>query len=122
MFLRPIARDLRAPTLTWMKSTDRDWPSVCLVIRGVSTGLAFRIRRSMRADAVCVAPSGEMDDELSLRRPWLLCKPLAQPWRTKILIDHDQRAADRRRRGMSVIAEINASGKKSDDATAKIET
>ena len=39
----------------------------------------------------------------------------------KILIDHDQRAADRLRSGMSVIVEINASGKKSDDSTAREE-
>jgi membrane fusion protein, multidrug efflux system len=36
----------------------------------------------------------------------------------KILIDHDQNAVDRLRPGMSVIVEINASGKKSGDATA----
>jgi len=39
----------------------------------------------------------------------------------KIVIDHDSRGADRLRPGMSVIAEINASGKKSDDATARKE-
>ena len=39
----------------------------------------------------------------------------------KILIDHDQRAADRLRSGMSVIVEINASGKRSDDSTARKE-
>ena len=39
----------------------------------------------------------------------------------KIIIDHDQRAAERLRSGMSVIVEINASGKKSDDATARKE-
>jgi membrane fusion protein (multidrug efflux system) len=39
----------------------------------------------------------------------------------KILIDHDQGAADRLRSGMSVIVEINASGKKSDDSTAREE-
>jgi membrane fusion protein, multidrug efflux system len=39
----------------------------------------------------------------------------------KILIDHDQRAVERLRSGMSVIVEINASGKKSDDATARKE-
>ena len=39
----------------------------------------------------------------------------------KIVIDHDQRAAERLRAGMSVIVEIDASGKKSDDATARKE-
>jgi membrane fusion protein, multidrug efflux system len=39
----------------------------------------------------------------------------------KILIDHDQRAADRLRSGMSVIVEINASGKRSDDSAARKE-
>jgi membrane fusion protein (multidrug efflux system) len=39
----------------------------------------------------------------------------------KILIDHDQRAAARLRSGMSVIVEINASGKRSDDSTAREE-
>ena len=39
----------------------------------------------------------------------------------KILIDHDQRAADRLRSGMSVIVEINASGKRSDGSTARKE-
>lgn len=39
----------------------------------------------------------------------------------KIVIDHDQRAVERLRSGMSVIVEINASGKKSDDATARKE-
>lgn len=39
----------------------------------------------------------------------------------KILIDHDQRAAAGLRSGMSVIVEINASGKRSDDSTARKE-
>ena len=39
----------------------------------------------------------------------------------KILIDHDQRANTRLRSGMSVIVEINASGKGSDDSTARDE-
>jgi membrane fusion protein (multidrug efflux system) len=39
----------------------------------------------------------------------------------KIVLDHDQRAADRLRPGMSVIVDINASGKKNDDATARKE-
>ncbi len=39
----------------------------------------------------------------------------------KILIDHDQRAAARLRSGMSVIVEINASGKRNDDSTAREE-
>lgn len=39
----------------------------------------------------------------------------------KILIDPDQRAAARLRPGMSVIVEINASGKRSDDSTARTE-
>jgi membrane fusion protein, multidrug efflux system len=39
----------------------------------------------------------------------------------KILIDHDQRAADRLRPGMSVIVEINASGKKNGDTTTRKE-
>jgi membrane fusion protein, multidrug efflux system len=39
----------------------------------------------------------------------------------KIVLDHDQRAADRLRSGMSVIVEINASGKRSDDSTARNE-
>jgi membrane fusion protein (multidrug efflux system) len=39
----------------------------------------------------------------------------------KILIDHNQRAADRLRSGMSVIVEINASGKRSDDSSARNE-
>ena len=39
----------------------------------------------------------------------------------KIVIEHDQRAAERLRAGMSVIVEINASGKRSDDSTARKE-
>jgi membrane fusion protein (multidrug efflux system) len=39
----------------------------------------------------------------------------------KILIDHDQNATDRLRPGMSVIVEINASGKKASDASARKE-
>jgi membrane fusion protein (multidrug efflux system) len=39
----------------------------------------------------------------------------------KIIIDHDQRAVERLRSGMSVIVEINASGKRSDDSTARNE-
>lgn len=39
----------------------------------------------------------------------------------KIVLDHDQRAVERLRSGMSVIVEINASGKKGDDATARKE-
>jgi len=39
----------------------------------------------------------------------------------KILIDRDQSGADRLRSGMSVIAEINASGKKSETSTARNE-
>jgi membrane fusion protein (multidrug efflux system) len=39
----------------------------------------------------------------------------------KILIDHNQRAADRLRSGMSVIVEINASGKQGDDSSARNE-
>jgi membrane fusion protein, multidrug efflux system len=46
---------------------------------------------------------------------------IAQRIPVKILIDHDQRAADRLRSGMSVIVEINASGKRSDDSTARSE-
>ena len=46
---------------------------------------------------------------------------IAQRIPVKILIDHDQRAADRLRSGMSVIVEINASGKRSDEATARNE-
>lgn len=39
----------------------------------------------------------------------------------KIVLDHDQRAADRLRSGMSVTVEINASGKRSDNSTARNE-
>lgn len=39
----------------------------------------------------------------------------------KIIIDHDQRAVERLRSGMSVIVEINASDKRSDDTTARKE-
>ena len=39
----------------------------------------------------------------------------------KIRIEHDQRAANQLRAGMSVIVEINASGKRSDDSTAREE-
>ncbi len=39
----------------------------------------------------------------------------------KILIDHDSRAADKLRPGMSVIVEINASGKKNEGVTAREE-
>jgi membrane fusion protein, multidrug efflux system len=46
---------------------------------------------------------------------------IAQRIPVKIVIDHDPRVADRLRPGMSVIVEINASGKKSDDATARKE-
>jgi membrane fusion protein (multidrug efflux system) len=46
---------------------------------------------------------------------------IAQRIPVKILIDHDPRAADRLRPGMSVIVEIEASGKKSDDATTRKE-
>lgn len=37
----------------------------------------------------------------------------------KIVLDHDERAADRLRPGMSVIVDINASGKKNDDTTVR---
>jgi len=46
---------------------------------------------------------------------------IAQRIPVKIVIDHDPRVADRLRPGMSVIVEINASGKKSADATARKE-
>jgi membrane fusion protein (multidrug efflux system) len=46
---------------------------------------------------------------------------IAQRIPVKIVIDHDPRVADRLRPGMSVIVEINASGKKSDDATVRKE-
>ena len=39
----------------------------------------------------------------------------------KVIIDHAQRGAERLRSGMSVIVEINASGKRSDDSTARTE-
>ena len=39
----------------------------------------------------------------------------------KIVIDHDPRVADRLRPGMSVIVEINASGKKSEESTSRKE-
>jgi len=46
---------------------------------------------------------------------------IAQRIPVKILIDHDPRTADRLRPGMSVIVEIDASGKKSDDAITRKE-
>ncbi|MEN3331950.1 MAG: rane fusion protein multidrug efflux system [Blastocatellia bacterium] len=39
----------------------------------------------------------------------------------KIVLDHDQRAVDRLRSGMSVIVEINASGQRNDNATTRNE-
>jgi multidrug resistance efflux pump len=39
----------------------------------------------------------------------------------KIVLDHDPRAADRLRPGMSVIVEINASGKKSEESISRKE-
>jgi membrane fusion protein (multidrug efflux system) len=46
---------------------------------------------------------------------------IAQRIPVKILIDHDPRATDRLRPGMSVVVEIDASGKSSDDTTTRKE-